>query len=206
MHDFFENMDKMNRALVRFLYSNYPEFNPTDLGYFAKQLFKDEIASDKKKFVEFGVSKALYSSLEFYAKKFVEFGVSKASSSRFEFYADLVRWLMSRLRCVIQVLGQALFSILEFYAKKMPKHRHRRRAKKKVRKWRRRALLVLIWDTGASAGLTSFRSDFIDYVEVDFEDVFNNPNSEKSDIVRVIKKYVPDFEHIETGKHLDQKM
>lgn len=50
----FENMDKMNRALVRFLYSNYPEFNPTDLGYFAKQLFKDEIASDKKKFVEFG--------------------------------------------------------------------------------------------------------------------------------------------------------
>lgn len=50
----FENMDKMNRALVRFLYSNYPEFNPTDLGYFAKQLFKEEIASDKKKFVEFG--------------------------------------------------------------------------------------------------------------------------------------------------------
>ena len=50
----FENMDKMNRALVRFLYSNFPEFNPTDLGYFAKQLFKDEIAADKIKFVEFG--------------------------------------------------------------------------------------------------------------------------------------------------------
>ncbi len=29
--------------------------------------------------------------------------------------------------------------------------------------------MVLIWDTGASAGLTPFRSDFIDYVEVDFE-------------------------------------
>ena len=85
------------------------------------------------------MSKALYSSLEFYAKKFVEFGVSKASSSRFEFYANLVRWLMSQLGCVIQVLGQALSSIFEFYAKK-PKHRHRRRAKKKVRKWRRRAL------------------------------------------------------------------
>ena len=28
----------------------------------------------------------------------------------------------------------------------------------------------------------------------------------KSDIVSVIKKYVPDFEHIETGKNLDQKM
>jgi FlaA1/EpsC-like NDP-sugar epimerase len=43
-------------------------------------------------------------------------------------------------------------------------------------------------------------------VESDFENVFNNYNSEKSDIVTIIKKYVPDFMHIETGKHLDQKM
>jgi len=43
-------------------------------------------------------------------------------------------------------------------------------------------------------------------VEADFESVFNNPNSYKLDIVNVIKKYVPDFMHIETGKHLDQKM
>ena len=43
-------------------------------------------------------------------------------------------------------------------------------------------------------------------VETDFDDVFNNPNSDKSDIVTIIKKYVPDFMHIETGKHLDQKM
>ena len=43
-------------------------------------------------------------------------------------------------------------------------------------------------------------------VEFDFENVFSNPNSQKSDIVNVIKKYVPGFEHIETGKHLDQKM
>jgi FlaA1/EpsC-like NDP-sugar epimerase len=43
-------------------------------------------------------------------------------------------------------------------------------------------------------------------VEADFESVFNNPNSQKSDIVTIIKKYVLDFEHIETGKHLDQKM
>lgn len=43
-------------------------------------------------------------------------------------------------------------------------------------------------------------------VESDFENIFNNLNSEKSDIVTVIKKYVPDFMHIETGKHLDQKM
>ncbi|MFT4643649.1 MAG: FlaA1/EpsC-like NDP-sugar epimerase [Planctomycetota bacterium] len=43
-------------------------------------------------------------------------------------------------------------------------------------------------------------------VETDFESVFSNSNSQKSDIVAVIKKYVSDFMHIETGKHLDQKM
>ena len=43
-------------------------------------------------------------------------------------------------------------------------------------------------------------------VEANFEDVFNNPNFDKLDIVTVIKKYVPNFMHIETGKHLDQKM
>jgi len=50
----YENLDKFNRALVKFLYSNYPDFNATDLGYFAKQLFKTEISADKEKFVEFG--------------------------------------------------------------------------------------------------------------------------------------------------------
>jgi len=43
-------------------------------------------------------------------------------------------------------------------------------------------------------------------VKDDFNSVFNNPNSSKIDIVNIIKKYVPDFMHIETGKHLDQKM
>jgi len=43
-------------------------------------------------------------------------------------------------------------------------------------------------------------------VETDFQSVFSDANSQKSDIVGVIKKYVSDFEHIETGKHLDQKM
>ena len=43
-------------------------------------------------------------------------------------------------------------------------------------------------------------------VESDFENVFNNLNSDKSDIVTIIKKYVSNFMHIETGKHLDQKM
>tara|TARA_Y100001958_G_C21213421_1_gene538927 strand:- start:309 stop:1490 length:1182 start_codon:yes stop_codon:yes gene_type:complete len=43
-------------------------------------------------------------------------------------------------------------------------------------------------------------------LETDFESVFNNPNSQKSDIVRIIKKYVPNFMHRETGLNLDQKM
>jgi len=43
-------------------------------------------------------------------------------------------------------------------------------------------------------------------IEIDFENVFNNLSSSKSDIVSVIKKYVPNFMHIETGRHLDQKM
>lgn len=50
----FDDMDKFNRALVKFLYSHYPDFNPSDLGYFAKQLFKEEIAEDRKKLVEYG--------------------------------------------------------------------------------------------------------------------------------------------------------
>jgi serine/threonine protein kinase len=52
--DRFEDMDKFNRALVKFLYSHYPDFNPSDLGYFAKQLFKEEIERDHEKFVEYG--------------------------------------------------------------------------------------------------------------------------------------------------------
>ena len=43
-------------------------------------------------------------------------------------------------------------------------------------------------------------------VKNDFEVVFSNPKASKSDIIKVINKYVPDFSHIETGKHLDQKM
>ena len=63
-------------------------------------------------------------------------------------------------------------------------------------------------DTYDSLGFintTEVKISFED-VEADFEKVFNNTNSNKLDIVNVIKKYVPDFRHIETGKHLDQKM
>ena len=50
----YEDCDKLNRALVRFLYSNYPDFNATDLKTFAEDLFKKEIESDREKFVDYG--------------------------------------------------------------------------------------------------------------------------------------------------------
>ena len=53
---------------------------------------------------------------------------------------------------------------------------------------------------------TSKESISFDEVKRDFDREFENPDSTKSEIVSIIKKYVPDFEHIETGKHLDQKM
>ena len=56
--------------------------------------------------------------------------------------------------------------------------------------------------------IVSFLSLIVSFINSDFsnETVFNNSNSNKADIVKIINKYVPDFMHIETGKHLDQKM
>jgi eukaryotic-like serine/threonine-protein kinase len=50
----FENMDMLNRALIKFLYSKYPDFNATDLSYFAKELFKEHIQKDREKLFGFG--------------------------------------------------------------------------------------------------------------------------------------------------------
>lgn len=63
-------------------------------------------------------------------------------------------------------------------------------------------------DQYASLGYIKTTKESISFegVKKDFDQVFDNPESTKADLVSVIKKYVPDFEHIETGKHLDQKM
>lgn len=50
----YENLDQLNRALVRFLYSTYPEFNASDLKTFAYDLFKSEIEKDQERFVDYG--------------------------------------------------------------------------------------------------------------------------------------------------------
>lgn len=46
----------------------------------------------------------------------------------------------------------------------------------------------------------------IDSIFENLEQLFSQDNVEKSDVVKVLTKYLPNFEHIETGKHLDQKM
>jgi serine/threonine-protein kinase len=50
----FDNLDQMNRALMKFLYSKYPDFNATDITYFSNELFKEEIKIDREKMYEFG--------------------------------------------------------------------------------------------------------------------------------------------------------
>ena len=60
----------------------------------------------------------------------------------------------------------------------------------------------------ASLGLINTPKIQLSFEEIkeSFDFIFSNLNSGKSEIIKVIKTYVPDFEHIETGKHLDQKM
>lgn len=62
--------------------------------------------------------------------------------------------------------------------------------------------------TYETLGYIKTKKFIINYNEVikNFNTVFDYKISSKADIVSVIKKYVPDFKHIERGKHLDQKM
>ena len=50
----YDNLDQMNRALMKFLYAKYPDFNATDLSYFSQELFREEIKKDREKMFEFG--------------------------------------------------------------------------------------------------------------------------------------------------------
>lgn len=40
----------------------------------------------------------------------------------------------------------------------------------------------------------------------ELEGIFDNPGFTKEDIVKVLKDFLPNFEHEEKGKNLDQKM
>ncbi|MFG1494632.1 serine/threonine-protein kinase [Halobacteriovorax sp. ZH4_bin.1] len=50
----YQSLEEFARALNKFLYSTYPDFNSSDLSYFAKELFKDEIKVDRERMYEFG--------------------------------------------------------------------------------------------------------------------------------------------------------
>ena len=50
----YENLDQLNRALIKYLYSFYPDFNASDLSYFSQELFKIEIKKDREKLFEYG--------------------------------------------------------------------------------------------------------------------------------------------------------
>lgn len=41
---------------------------------------------------------------------------------------------------------------------------------------------------------------------IDLETLFSNEDFTKAQVVEAIKKFIPNFEHEETGKNLDQKM
>jgi serine/threonine-protein kinase len=45
----YQTAEEFQRALHKFLYSHSPEFNPSDLAYYVKDLFKNEIVEDRKK-------------------------------------------------------------------------------------------------------------------------------------------------------------
>ena len=59
-----------------------------------------------------------------------------------------------------------------------------------------------------SLGFINTNNVYLNFEDVinDFDKVFLDLNSNKLSIIKIIKKYVPNFQHIETGKHLDQKM
>ena len=46
----------------------------------------------------------------------------------------------------------------------------------------------------------------IDIIFKNLKTIFSEKNILKSDIVNLLKKYLPNFNHIETGKNLDSKM
>ncbi len=50
----YDNLDQMNRALMKVLHAKFPEFNSTDLSFFAQELFREEIKKDREKLFEFG--------------------------------------------------------------------------------------------------------------------------------------------------------
>jgi serine/threonine protein kinase len=50
----YNDLDELNRVLIKFLYTKFPDFNAKDISHFASLLFKEEIKIDKEKMFAFG--------------------------------------------------------------------------------------------------------------------------------------------------------
>lgn len=50
----YETVDLFARALNKFLYAHYPDFNQSDISYFANELFKEDIKRDREILFEYG--------------------------------------------------------------------------------------------------------------------------------------------------------
>ena len=59
---------------------------------------------------------------------------------------------------------------------------------------------------GVITGKTVPDKDRIDKLYKDLTSVFESPDVIKEDIVRIMQDYLPNFEHLETGRSLDSRM
>ena len=59
---------------------------------------------------------------------------------------------------------------------------------------------------GVVTGKSIPQKDRLNELLLELENSFKRDDIEKIEIVNIIKKYLPNFEHIETGKSLDSKM
>jgi serine/threonine protein kinase len=50
----YKDMNAFSRALLRFLYTHYPDFNPLDVADFSRDIFSEEIKKDREKLLDFG--------------------------------------------------------------------------------------------------------------------------------------------------------
>ena len=59
---------------------------------------------------------------------------------------------------------------------------------------------------GVIGNLEARRMEELDVFLGRLQTVLNEPETEKEDIVRTMKEFIPNFVHVEKGKNLDQKM
>ena len=61
-------------------------------------------------------------------------------------------------------------------------------------------------DCGSITGKELFDSTKVNMLFTDLEEAFAKEDVSKEHVVSILKEFLPNFEHIETGKSLDEKM